>query len=268
MNAIAAQTLQACHQGSYRAPTGSIVDISGPVAKARAGTVLYRPQDVAALPVPRASGPLPSIEVTGETTSAAARRLVEEAHWVDPLVLNFASARSVGGGFLSGAKAQEEDLCRASALYVCLETQPAYYEANREHRSCLYTDHAIYSPAVPFFRGEHLEWLETPFEVSVLTMPAPNAAELRVRPDAKKELNETLQARCLKVLQMAALHGHRALVLGAWGCGAFRNDPAVVAEGFARALEQTRGSFETVVFAVYERQADGPNRAAFMRRFS
>ena len=223
---IAVETLEICAQGAYVAPSGVTVSIAREVAAARAGTVLYRPADIAELPVPGGStGAMPRIEVTGETTSRAARRLYTDEGVRGVLALNFASARRVGGGFLGGAKAQEEDLCRGSALYPCLETQPAYYDANRAERSSFYTDHAIWSPQVPFFRDDRKVLLDEPYLVSILTMPAPNAAELRTRPDAGPELRATLHSRALMVLQIAAVRGHRQLVLGAWGCGAFRNDP-------------------------------------------
>jgi uncharacterized protein (TIGR02452 family) len=80
-------------------------------------------------------------------------RLVQEEGVDDPVVLNFASARNVGGGFLNGARAQEEDLARSCGLFRCLETQPEYYEVNRRTASLLYTDHIIYSPRVPWFRS-------------------------------------------------------------------------------------------------------------------
>ncbi|HVT71393.1 MAG TPA: TIGR02452 family protein [Trebonia sp.] len=67
---------------------------------------------------------------------------------------------------------------------------------------------------------------------------------------------------------MAAAHGHRTLVLGAWGCGVFRNDPAVVATAFAGHLDRTRGRFDRVVFAVYDRRAGTPVLDAFRAVFS
>jgi uncharacterized protein (TIGR02452 family) len=266
INPTAAATLKICTEGEYTVRSGALVHLRPAIAAAKAGTALYAPEDFAALPI-TGGGKAPQIEITSETTSAAARRLYDEGVR-DTLALNFASARNVGGGFLGGAQAQEEDLCRCSALYVCLETQPAYYEANRAHRSCLYTDHAIWSPQVPFFRDDTLALVERPYLVSVLTMPAPNAAELNKRPEAGAELEATLHTRALKVLQIAAHRQHRTLILGAWGCGAFRNDPEVASAAFAAALERTAGSFDRVVFAIFERKKDGPNRAAFQRRFA
>lgn len=265
MKAIAVQTLGICVEGQYTTPSGTIVSIAQAAAAARAGTVLCRPDDFAALPMPGGGGARPKLELTPETTSAATRRLAAEG---DVAALNFASARNVGGGFLGGARAQEEDLCRASALYPCLETQRAYYEANRAQRSCLYTDHAIYSPRVPFFRDDALQLLDVPYLASIITMPAPNAAELEKRPDAAAELAATFRSRTRKVLQIAAHRGHRTLVLGAWGCGAFRNDPDVAAQAFREAIDATAGAFDRIVFAIYERAANGPNRAAFARAFA
>ncbi|MEO0601399.1 MAG: TIGR02452 family protein, partial [Myxococcota bacterium] len=84
----------------------------------------------------------------------------------DLVLLNFASARNPGGGFINGARAQEEDIARASGLYPCLLQAPVYYDANRETRSLLYTDHLTYSPRVPFVRERNRRLLETPFLAS------------------------------------------------------------------------------------------------------
>jgi uncharacterized protein (TIGR02452 family) len=182
--------------------------------------------------------------------------------------LNFASARNPGGGFLTGAKAQEEDLTRCSALYPCLIRQEAYYTANRAFHSFHYTHHIIYSPDVPFFRDESLQLLDEPFPLSVITAPAPNAGEiLRRRPDDGSAIRRTLAERTARVLSIAASQGHRTLVLGAWGCGVFRNDPSEVAATFAAALSALPGAFDRVVFAVYDRRGDGPNLTAFRARF-
>jgi uncharacterized protein (TIGR02452 family) len=141
----------------------------------------------------------------------------------------------------------------------------AYYDANRASRSLLYTDHAIYSPGVPFFRSEQLSLLEHPFLGAVLTMPAPNAGEHLARePSDREGVHAALERRVAMVLAVARAHHHAVLVLGAWGCGVFRNDPLEVATLFDAALasEPFSGAFERVVFAVYDRQA-GANRAAF-----
>lgn len=267
--AIATETLQILDRGEYLAPSGSAVRIRDHVDAAVNGTVLYRPGSLDAWePAERLDQPL-RIEVTDETTGAAGRRLFEEGE-ERAVALNFASARNPGGGFIRGAKAQEEDLARCSALYACLIEHREYYDANRASDSLLYTDHLIYSPDVPFFRDERLDLLEQPFTLSIITAPAPNAGEALARdPGARPAIREALHRRTALVLAAAAKHGHRCLLLGAWGCGVFRNDPREVADVFARWLEHPRfqGAFSRVVFAVYDRGRDRPNYSAFAERF-
>jgi len=217
---------------------------------------------------PRAPGAAaPRIEVTAETTASAARRLAADGAVA---ALNFASAKNPGGGFLGGAKAQEEDLARCSALYPCLVTQRAYYDENRACDSMLYTDHVIYSPRVPFFRDDRLGLLEEPYLCSIVTAPAPNAGEaLRRDPDARPAISQALARRTAMVLAIAAAQEERRLVLGAWGCGVFRNDPAEVAAVFADALAAPRlaGAFDRIVFAIHDRTPARSTLAAFERRF-
>jgi uncharacterized protein (TIGR02452 family) len=268
LKGIAQETVRIVEQGAYVAPSGSTVSLRAEVERAVRGTVLYRPGSFAGLALPAGPGGTPRVEVTGEKTGEAARRLSEQEGVERVVALNFASAKNPGGGFLGGAKAQEEDLSRCSALYACLLTQPDYYAVNRQEPTLLYTDHLIYSPDVPFFRDERLDLLERPFLASILTSPAPNAGEaLRREPGIAPRLREVLRSRALDVLRVAAHQGHRTLVLGAWGCGVFRNNPEDVAEAFALALAALPGAFERVVFAVWERDGEGPNLRAFRERF-
>jgi uncharacterized protein (TIGR02452 family) len=252
---VGQETVEITKRGWYEAPSGARVSVADAVERAVRGTVLYRPGDHEALAAPRrvAGGPA-TVTVTAETTAEAARRLVEREGAPHVAALNFASAKNPGGGFLGGARAQEEDLARSGALYACQIAQPDYYAANRAEGSLLYTDHLIYSPAVPFFRDERLALLEHPFAVSILTSPAPNAGEAQRRGEGAG-VHATLRRRAEQVLRVAAHHEHRALVLGAWGCGVFRNDPGMVAGVFAELLATPTfaAAFERVVFAIYDR---------------
>ncbi|WP_437586033.1 TIGR02452 family protein [Sorangium sp. So ce1000] len=271
LTSIAVETVQIASRGEYTAPSGATVRIRDRVLAAVKGTALYRPGSLDIWePKERLERPA-VIEVTGETTGAAGRRLVEQEGEARVMALNFASAKHPGGGFLRGAKAQEEDLARCSALYACLVEQREYYDENRASGSVLYTDHLIYSPDVPFFRDEQHALLDRPFALSIITAPAPNAGEALQRDDAAdQEIRAALERRADMVLAAAGAHGHRCLVLGAWGCGVFRNDPREVADVFARCLESPRfrGVFSRVVFAVYDRGDDRPNYRAFLERFA
>jgi uncharacterized protein (TIGR02452 family) len=270
----AKETLEIIERGWYAAPSGKRVEVRSQVDAAVAGTVLYRPADLQSLmdgraPTANTSGGATEFQVTPETTAQAARRLVESEGLARVLTLNFASAKNPGGGFLRGAKAQEEDLARCSALYTCQLQHRAYYEANRATPSMLYTDHLIYSPDVPFFRDDGRRLLEAPFLVSIITSPAPNAGEeLGRNPDAGSQIHAALESRAGHILAVAAQRSHRHLVLGAWGCGVFRNQPADVASVFHSWLNgRFRGAFERVVFAIYDRARDQSTLRAFQDQF-
>jgi len=273
LKGTATQTLQILDAGSFLAPDGRRISLEPALSKAIDGTRLYTPEQASAalqefVPAPSHRA---TIEVTDETTQVAARRLVEAEHVADLVLLNFASARNAGGGFINGAKAQEEDLCRCSGLYSCLLTQRGYYEANRDNESALYTDHLIYSPNVPWFRVRSRDQPDTVFLASVITAPAPNAGVVLARePDALPNVEITLRRRAGFVLAVAAENGHRNLLLGAWGCGVFRNDPALVADAFGRWLESAAFAavFDRVVFAIYDKSAQQATLGAFRRRFS
>ncbi|MBC6459994.1 TIGR02452 family protein [Actinomadura sp. HBU206391] len=269
--AIAQHTVEILEQGSYATPSGRTVDVSARLARAVDGTRVYRPAELnTLLSRPSSSPALPTmIEVTGETTLAAARRL---SGLPDDEVacLNFASAKNPGGGFLNGAHAQEEGLARSSGLYASLRAGREFYDFHRAQGDLLYSDHMIYSPGVPVFRDDSGELLEEPYDVAFLTSPAPNRGAIR-DPAAADRIPEVLALRAAKLLAMAEANGHRRLVLGAWGCGVFRNDPAEVAEAFAGQLlggGQFTGRFGHVVFAVYDTVPGEPRLAAFRRTFA
>ncbi|WP_432000597.1 TIGR02452 family protein [Streptomyces sioyaensis] len=269
LRGMAQETERIVTAGAYRAPDGRLVEIADAIARARAGTRLYGPEPVAV------AGPPPEVrtafEVTGEGSLTAGRRLA--ATGPGPLaVLNFASARNPGGGYLNGAQAQEEALCRGSALYTCVREAPEFYAAHRADPSPFYSDRVILSPGVPVFRDDRGTLLDAPYEAGFLTAAAPNAGVIaRRQPADTGRVAAALAARAERVLEVAAAGGHRQLVLGAWGCGVFRNEPAEVAAAFAGALlsgGRFAGWFDRIVFAVLDRREDSPTRAAFSEVFA
>ena len=270
---LAQQALRISQTGKLPLPDGGCLDFSAEQQAAQRGTVLYRPDELARWretlrqpengfrrsPNRRAT----QISVTPESTQQAAYRLMVKEGVGDVVLLNFASAKNAGGGFLNGAKAQEEDLCRSSGLYLCQLEQPDYYAANRAETSMLYTDHILYSPRVPFFRVSGDGLLGACFYPSVITAPAPNAGVfLQREPHGAAALATALQRRADYVLAVAKHQAQKNLVLGAWGCGVFRNPPEQVAAAFAQSLRQPEFAdcFERIVFAVYDRS---PGKAVF-----
>ena len=200
------------------------------------------------------------VQVANETTLGASRRLVDRG--LRPLALNFANGIHPGGGFLNGARAQEEVLCRSSALYQTLLDDPMY-EAHRQNPRPESTDWAILSPNVPVFRKNDGTTLERPWLLSFITCAAPYAPGV-----GQPRAGDLLQRRILRVLAIARAYGYVTLVLGAWGCGAFENDTMRTAADSCSALEnEFRGVFSEVVFAITdwspERKFLGPFRDVF-----
>lgn len=258
---LAEETVEIVRRGWYQAAGGGQVRVGGDIASAVASTRLYLPDDEVgpAAGDIRFAGAPPVVEVTGETTLAAARRL-----GAGVACLVFASARKPGGGFLSGAQAQEESLARASALAACQNAAAEFYAYHRAQGDVRYSDRVIYSPDVPVFRDDDGTLLAKPFAVSFLTAAAPNLGALRAagRPEPAAGISGILRHRAERVLRVAAAHGHRRLVLGAWGCGVFGNDPQVVAAIFADLLPAAPW-FDHVAFAVCDSRPGAPAYRAF-----
>ncbi|GAB7041906.1 MULTISPECIES: TIGR02452 family protein [Catenuloplanes] len=256
---IAADTLRALEAGHYGLD-GHRVALAESVQRSIAGTVTYPPESLGPDPVTAPAGG--TVEVRGETTLAATRRLAAAGHRV--AALNFASGRTPGGGFLRGAIAQEETLARSSALYPCLAGNPMY-AANRASGDPMYTDAVIYSPDVPVFRDDRGGWLDRPYPCGFLTCAAVNASVLlqRTPPDgratARARITAAMRRRIAAVLTAGLRHRHDAIVLGAWGCGVFGNDPATVARLFAEALHGPfAGAYPLVVFSIFDPSARQP----------
>jgi uncharacterized protein (TIGR02452 family) len=272
---IAAETVAISQIGDYVAPSGRRVDVREAIRAAVEGSVLITPGESRSLwaraerEIAERSFSQTAFDVRNETTFAAARRLVARFGADRVAALNFASAKNPDGGFLGGSQAQEESLARASALVACLERNMAYYDANRRERSLLYTDHLIVSPRVPVFRDDEDRLLEEPWEVTILSSPAPNAGAIaRNEPESLDRIKPTFRRRIEQVLSAAIVYGQTALVLGAWGCGVFGNDPAMVARLFAEFLGRDGSfahAFEHVAFAVLDRRGD--TLAAFVEVF-
>jgi uncharacterized protein (TIGR02452 family) len=254
-------TVAILRAGHYESPAGLKVDIAANLHRAVEGTLTYPPEAELPLVPPASHGT--RFEVTNETTLAAARRLAASGRRV--VALNFASARHPGGGFLNGARAQEESLCRSSGLYACISGN-AMYAFHSSQSGGFYTNYAIYSPDVPVIRDDDGELLDEPFACSFITAPAVNAGA--VRGPQEREIRAEMARRIDKVLTIAAGHGHEAAVVGAWGCGVFRNDHEMVATLFRSALTGPfSGVFAVVAFAVLDESDDRHFIGPFERRF-
>ena len=183
-------------------------------------------------------------------------------------VLNFASAKNPGGGFLNGSLAQEEALAVSSDLYNSQLQAREFYDANRSCRTALYTHNMIYSHGISFIRDGRMNLLHSPVYANVLTSPAVNAGAFYQNENRNKStVIAAMEKRIRYILKIFGIKYNRTVILGAFGCGVFKNEPDDVAGIFHKLLkdEQMEKHFERIVFAVYDPK--GHVYDVFYRRF-
>lgn len=220
------------------------------------------------------------VHVTKERSFEAAIRLHRGNPDTKIAVHNFASATNPGGGVTRGARAQEECLCRCSTLYPVL-AQPRlmkeFYQFHRDQHDVRYTDRCIYSPGIYIIKSDTAAPMRLPkeewVEVDIITAAAPN---LRPRPYnmmnpgsgaaisvSDEDLLKIHINRARHMLSVAAINKAEILVLGAFGCGAFQNNPNIVARAYQTILSEFKGRFKEIVFAVYCSPKDMRNYEEF-----
>lgn len=252
--------------------------LSERTAKSQAATRIY---DDGYLPVlPQRPEQKATITVTQARTLEAAMHIRRQHPEWRVCALNFASATNPGGGVTQGSSAQEECLCRCSNLYPMLDQQriwDGFYRKNRALQNPLHSDACIYTPDVIVLKTDEdyprlmdeRDWVT----IDIISCAAPNLRPVPgniYNPEAGKAPDITPQElydlhlwRAKTILGIAAENSVDALVLGAFGCGAFMNDPAVVAEAWRDAVEDLADYFEYLEFAVFCRPHDTTNYAVF-----
>lgn len=198
-------------------------------------------------------------------------------------VHNFASATNPGGGVTRGSNAQEECLCRCSDLYFCLNTPEmwnGFYKPHRNAKNPIHNNDVIYTSDVIVFKTDterpklmkESDW----YHVNVITCAAPN---LRERPSNKfnegdgnraakitdAELMSIHEKRLKRILDVAVSEGNEVVILGAFGCGAFSNNPEVVAQAAKNVIDEYKYAFKLIEFAVYCNPRDERNYNIFKK---
>ena len=231
------------------------------------GTVFYGATDYP---------PLPERKFKKTTVTVVKRRTLEAAIAAQKKYLelriavhNFASASNPGGGVLRGSRAQEETLCRCSTLYPVLNSdanRKNFYSVNRERKNPLHDDACIYTPEITVCKSDTDKPARLPRDkwdlVDVITIAAPNLRGVNIFDDELFALHES---RLRHMFTVAAHHGADIFVTGAFGCGAFQNNPEVVAQAYKKVLPEFDGLFKEIIFAIYCRPQETINYDAFKR---
>lgn len=235
------------------------------VQKSLDGTKIYLDGNTPPLPDKKFDRTV--VEINRQRTFEAARNVYNAQPSARIGVLNFASASTPGGGVKSGAGAQEECLCRCSTLYAALISDAVirnFYSPHRRHRDPLHNDDCIYTPDVLVIKSDTVEperlkpadW----FKVDVLTCAAPKLRHVEID---NAQLEDIHVKRGRHILAVAAAHSIDVMILGAFGCGAFMNEPTVVAAAYKKILPEFDGIFERIVFAVFCAPTNDKNFVAF-----
>ncbi len=218
-------------------------------------SVIYDHDNVEEVDITRYKKPSVLVENTDTASSIYDHCLDDKT-----VALNFASFRNPGGQYINGSMAQEEALCSESFLYNVLKEIPNYYVNNKNKlNGGLYSDKLIYTPSVFFNRG-----LMTA-KCNIITCAAPN---MKYYFDYHKGIDtETyyrlLYNRITLIKQVAEMNNNETIILGAWGCGVFKNNPEIVARIFKEVFSQT--SIDFVIYAIPSNKDGSANYQVFKR---
>jgi uncharacterized protein (TIGR02452 family) len=212
------------------------------------------------------------IVVSGCRSVEAAEKYVREGKRV--CVLNFASSATPGGGVLHGSSAQEEAICRTTTLYPCLDNDlmwESFYLPHRLKGDPLANNDCIYTPGVCVFKSDtdfpkplsKDQW----WSVNIITCAAPNLLSRHLhRSVSQAELRTLFRSRIRRIFDVAHAEQNEVLILGAFGCGAFGNDPHLVADAFFEVMRDYMFCFETIEFAIFHTDRETENYQAFYEK--
>lgn len=184
-------------------------------------------------------------------------------------ILNFASAHHAGGGFLNGAMAQEECLAYCSDLY---DTQTCDIGQKYYKNNATVTHHSYYNGIMMtencFFRDANFELVKIPTSCMVITAPAVNMGQVRKHNESEKSAKQTMKNRMRNILYLFIYHGCTNIVLGAFGCGVFQNNPNDIAKYWYELLieEDLKKYFEKITFSILNSRS-GDNITPFKKYF-
>jgi uncharacterized protein (TIGR02452 family) len=261
LQAVSEETLKILSQGYYFHYSGVRIELNPILTEQSRKSLHYPPDHVVMATAPlKGSG---SVHVVADSSIDAITNTKNTTD--NPCCLVFASARRPGGGHLNGADAQEESIVRASTLLPSLVQHAGFYKKNESNDTLYYSDSIIYTPHAAVIRDSRHCLLTNPFDCSFINAAAPNAGAIaKSQVEDLDRIPEIVARRAGRVLDIAVYHGHRHLILGAWGCGVFGIDPRLMASTFSLALKE-RPWFDSITFAVPKDRSE--NYQVFLDQF-
>ena len=220
------------------------------------------------------------INISKSKSFEAAERLRKRYQNKKIGVLNFANAFHPGGGVEKGSRAQEEALCRCSTLYPCLQSKfvwDNYYSKNRDNYTPLANNRVVITPDIVVFKSDDdyptIVDEKDYYRVDVLTCAAPNlrskdssilSIAVKGAQISDEELYRIHYSRAEHIICAALANDIDILVLGAFGCGAFQNNPRVVAKAYNDIIKKYKDQFDVIEFAICCRDFETENYDSFV----
>lgn len=209
---------------------------------------------------------LPPIYVYNEDVLSVASKLINEDRKSSVAIQNLASQKRPGGGWEEGSDAQEESISRRTTLCLSLTNNP-----KKSRPLYPLEDHMLYSPNVRVISLDDGVYLpdEKRFTVSVLSCPALNMRGQGKQDKMTEQQFAETKDRIFTMLMCAKKHRHQRLVLGAMGCGVFKNPVMDVINAYRQVLGENDWScFRDIHFAILDRNQGCPLFQAFQKAFS
>lgn len=176
-------------------------------------------------------------------TDKCALKYINDMGSQNVVVMNFANRHHQGGGYLQGAGAQEEDLMRVMPIMY-----PSFSKVNYPFKP----DTVLVTPNLTIMRDSDNDYkFMSRNEQRVVSVVSAAAQDLRI--DSGEEFDEACVRRTLKNMYCAIsdkIPNADTLILGAWGCGAFYNDPQIMASIMNEINYQYGGQFKHIVFSI------------------
>lgn len=258
---VFADTVVCCSRGNYTNKKGETVEIPTSSQDLSINDVRFYSSDIKKKinfdKLPRHKT---EITVVNQDCLYAAKELVDDGYI--PVVINNASFKRPGGGVTGGSAAQEENLCRRTNLYESIfrfnkDMAKEYgLPVEEEQYPLPVMNGAIYSPSIAVFKAsedKNYDYLDEPFMVDIITIAALKNPAMK---DGKmdKWSRDVTKNKIKMMLNLGIYWENDAIVLGAFGCGAFANPPEEIAQIFKEVLDEPdyRDKFEKVVFAIID----------------
>ena len=202
------------------------------------------------------------ISIRYESTIDACFRLFRQENKTNVCALNFGNSTHPGGLFATNARAQEESLCRCSALYYSLLQKSEFYEYHKQNSKGEASNYMIFSPNVPVWKKNDFTILDQPIFVSFVTSSAVDCLSV----SKGINIDETNDSRIKTILKCCIENNVENIILGAFGCGAFHNNPRKIANCFKKWLvsENMKSFFDSITFAII---GDKMNLNVFAKTF-